>query len=123
MHMMQKLVAVVAVQAALGVSAPAAFAADEELTHTVESGQNLHMVAMRYGISWAELAELNGLENPDEIEEGVELILPQRLAGRVPVSRSRTVSTTPVQHCWNPSVWLCMPPTWPEFVSAIAQLL
>ncbi|WP_231364099.1 type-F conjugative transfer system secretin TraK [Thioalkalivibrio sp. ALMg11] len=86
MRMMQKLVAVVAVQAALGLSATA-IAADAP-THTVEPGQNLHLIAMSYGISWAELAELNDLQNPNEIEEGMELVLPERLAGRMPTQRS-----------------------------------
>ncbi|WP_018871443.1 type-F conjugative transfer system secretin TraK [Thioalkalivibrio sp. ALgr3] len=84
--MMKKLAAAVAVQAALGVFATAM--ASEKPTHTVEPGQNLHLVAMSYGISWSELADLNDIENPDQIEEGMELVLPKRLAGRIPVKRS-----------------------------------
>lgn len=42
-------------------------------THIVQSGENLTMIAQKYGITLAQLMRSNGLTNPDRIFRGQEL--------------------------------------------------
>jgi LysM repeat protein len=44
-------------------------------THTVQAGENLYRIGLKYGISWVKLAEYNGLANPNMIKVGQELKL------------------------------------------------
>ena len=48
---------------------------DSPATHTVAVGENLYRIGLQYGISWVTLAELNGLDNPNDIKAGQELLL------------------------------------------------
>lgn len=41
--------------------------------YTVQSGDNLSVIANNYGTSWQSIAELNGLDNPNLIYEGQQL--------------------------------------------------
>ncbi len=46
------------------------------LTHTVQRGETLGAIALRYGLTWQELAAANGLANPHWISVGQVLALP-----------------------------------------------
>ncbi len=50
--------------------------AESGATHTVQAGQNLYRIALRYGVSVKALVELNGLYNPDQIVAGQRLTIP-----------------------------------------------
>jgi LysM repeat protein len=45
-------------------------------THIVKSGETLKTIAALYGKTWQELAQANGLANPDRIFAGQRLIIP-----------------------------------------------
>ncbi len=47
-----------------------------QLTHTVAPGENLYRISLQYGLSWPEVAEANGITNPDGIVVGQVLIIP-----------------------------------------------
>lgn len=42
----------------------------QEITYTVKNGDNLSSIANQYGTSWQELAQINGLSNPNLIHAG-----------------------------------------------------
>lgn len=50
-------------------------AADIPATHTVQAGENLYRIGLKYGISWVKLAEYNGLANANMIKVGQVLKL------------------------------------------------
>lgn len=43
--------------------------------HRVESGEDLHSIAQKYGMSWKQLARLNGLKAPYSLKPGQRLIV------------------------------------------------
>lgn len=45
-------------------------------THTVQAGENLFRIALRYGVTVKALVELNGLYNADQIVAGQQLAIP-----------------------------------------------
>ncbi len=45
-------------------------------THTVQAGENLYRIALKYGLSWQELAEFNGITNPNTLVVGQVLRIP-----------------------------------------------
>jgi LysM repeat protein len=47
-----------------------------EQTYVVQSGDNLYRIALQFGITYQELAEYNGLTNPDVLDVGQVLIIP-----------------------------------------------
>jgi LysM repeat protein len=47
-----------------------------ERTHVVQQGENLFRIALQYNMSWEELAEYNGITNPDSIYPGQVLRIP-----------------------------------------------
>ena len=50
--------------------------ADCPATHTVATGENLYRIALRYGLTYQELASANGITNPDAISLGAVLTIP-----------------------------------------------
>jgi LysM repeat protein len=44
--------------------------------HTVQSGENLFRIGLKYGLSWTALASANGLANPNAISVGQVLCIP-----------------------------------------------
>ncbi|MDR5710126.1 MAG: LysM peptidoglycan-binding domain-containing protein [Armatimonadota bacterium] len=58
------------------VGSPGAFA--QGLLYTVQPGDTLTRIAARYGVSVRDLAEANGLENPDVLRPGQVLQIPGR---------------------------------------------
>jgi nucleoid-associated protein YgaU len=59
----------------LNVSAPEAASA----TYTVQSGDNLSKIGKQYGVTWQQIFEANRdkLSDPDKIQPGQELVIPQ----------------------------------------------
>lgn len=44
--------------------------------HVVQRGENLYRIALQYGLTWGELAELNGITNSDSLLVGQRLLVP-----------------------------------------------
>lgn len=55
---------------------PLAAQSDEPLTHTVQAGENLYRIALRYGVTMQELADANGITNMSRIYRGQILVIP-----------------------------------------------
>lgn len=53
---------------------------DDPTTHIVQAGETLSRIAERYGVTLAELMDLNGIDDPDAIVVGQELLLPAAAA-------------------------------------------
>jgi LysM repeat protein len=55
-----------------------------ETTYTVRAGDNLYRIGRMYGISWVQIAEANGLVNPNQIYVGQVLKIPVEASGPAP---------------------------------------
>lgn len=55
-----------------------------ETTYIVKQGDNLFRIGRMYDISWVQIAEANGLVNPNQIYVGQELKIPIEASGPVP---------------------------------------
>jgi LysM repeat protein len=55
-----------------------------ETTYIVKAGDNLFRIGLAYGISWVQLAEANGLVNPNQITVGQTLKIPADTPGPAP---------------------------------------
>jgi len=67
------------------------------ITYTVKKGDSLSLIAARYGVSAREIAELNGIANPNKIRIGQKLVLPayaKERAVRKPASKTTSKSAT-----------------------------
>jgi len=53
-------------------------------SYVVQPGDNLFRIGLKYGISWVQLAEANGLINPNLIEAGDTLKIPVSTPGPAP---------------------------------------
>ena len=49
-----------------------------EVIHTVQAGENLFRIGLRYGFTAAELAAYNGIPNPNVISVGQQIRIPPR---------------------------------------------
>ncbi|MBC7258049.1 MAG: LysM peptidoglycan-binding domain-containing protein [Chloroflexi bacterium] len=58
--------------------------------HIVQAGENLYRIALRYGITWQELAQLNGITDPTTLRAGQRLVLPAGATGTQPTTPSGT---------------------------------
>ena len=56
----------------------------EETTYTVQAGDNLFRIGLAYGISWVQIAEANGIVNPNQIVVGQVLKIPANAPGIAP---------------------------------------
>lgn len=54
------------------------------LTHVVRPGENLFRIGLQYGVSWTQIAEANGLINPNQIYVGQALKIPTSVPGPTP---------------------------------------
>ncbi len=61
---------------------PAGTAHAGQLTHTVQPGENLYRIGLKYGVSWLDIAQANGLLG-ELVYVGQELVIPE--AGLNPV--------------------------------------
>jgi lipoprotein NlpD len=64
-------------------------------THTVQKGDTLFSIAFNYGLDYRELAELNGIQNPDLIQVGQQIRLFRGPA--TAVIRPPMVETRPIE--------------------------
>lgn len=75
-------------------------------THTIQPGETLSQIAERYGLTLAELMELNSITDPDTIVIGQILVLPapaDATPAPVVVDESLTPEeTTPIEHVVMP---------------------
>lgn len=55
-----------------------------ETTYTVKAGDNLYRIGLAYGISWVQIAEANGIVNPNQIKVGDVLKIPVSTPGPTP---------------------------------------
>lgn len=55
-----------------------------ETTYVVQPGDNLFRIGLKFGISWVQIAEANGLVNPNLIAAGDELKIPVDTPGPAP---------------------------------------
>ncbi|WP_420641572.1 LysM peptidoglycan-binding domain-containing protein [Candidatus Leptofilum sp.] len=55
-----------------------------ETTYIVQPGDNLFRIGLKFGISWVQIAEANGLVNPNLIKAGDELKIPVDAPGPAP---------------------------------------
>jgi LysM repeat protein len=72
-------------------------AQDQQLTHTVQSGDNLFRIALRYGVSMDALAQANGITGQVLIIPGLESV-PAQTTENVSTVNNPLVSSTPVSH-------------------------
>jgi LysM repeat protein len=68
-----------AVATAVAESVPAT--GPSTIIHVVRRGEYLSQIAGRYNVSWAEIAALNGIQNPDTVHAGHELLIPVTSTG------------------------------------------
>ena len=47
-----------------------------EIIHVVQAGENLYRIALRYGLTYQELAAYNGIANPNALSIGQEIRIP-----------------------------------------------
>ena len=47
-----------------------------DILHTVQAGENLYRIAIRYSMTWQQLAQYNGITNPDSIVTGQVIRIP-----------------------------------------------
>ena len=76
---------------------------DEVITYTVQPGDNLFRISLKFGVSWVEIAEANGIVNPNEIYTGQVLKIPTSAPGPRPefthiVKQGETVYSISVQY-------------------------
>ena len=89
--------------------------AEVEATHTVQAGENLFRIALKYGVTVRALVELNGLYNPDQVVAGQRLAIPgsaasssvsyqpQHASTTHTVQRGETLSS--IAHQYGVTVW------------------
>lgn len=46
------------------------------ITHTVQAGENLYRIGLLYGISWEDIARVNGITDPNSVYTGLVLVIP-----------------------------------------------
>ena len=64
----------------------------EETTYTVKAGDTLYSIGVAQGVSWVQIAEANGLSDPNRISPGDTLKIPVSTPGPTP-QFSHTVKT------------------------------
>jgi len=57
---------------------------DNVTYYTVQPGDNLYQIGLKFGVSWVEIAEANGLVNPNQIYAGQVLKIPTSTPGPRP---------------------------------------
>lgn len=55
-----------------------------DTTYVVQRGDNLYRIGLRFGVSWVQIAEANGLGNPNQIYVGQTLKIPVSTPGPNP---------------------------------------
>ncbi|NHZ72151.1 MAG: LysM peptidoglycan-binding domain-containing protein [Aquificales bacterium] len=76
---------------------------DDVTTYVVQPGDNLFRIGLKFGVSWVEIAEANGLVNPNQIYTGQVLKIPTSAPGPRPefthvVKQGETIYSISVQY-------------------------
>lgn len=76
---------------------------DNVTYYTVQPGDNLFQIGLKFGVSWVEIAEANGLVNPNQVYAGQVLKIPTSAPGPRPefthvVKLGETVYSISVQY-------------------------
>lgn len=85
-----------------GTQVAAAVETPAHVIHVVKSGDTILALALRYGVSADDITTANGLENPDAIQEGMELLipvggLPEASATPPPIPTPSSTATMPFE--------------------------
>jgi LysM repeat protein len=85
------------------VTPPTTPPADGVVYYTVQPGDNLFRIGLKFGVSWVEIAEANGLVNPNQIYAGQTLKIPTSAPGPRPefthvVKQGETIYSISVQY-------------------------
>lgn len=85
------------------VTPPMTPPADGVVYYTVQPGDNLFRIGLKFGVSWVEIAEANGLVNPNQIYAGQTLKIPTSAPGPRPefthvVKAGETIYSISVQY-------------------------
>ncbi|MBW4435575.1 MAG: LysM peptidoglycan-binding domain-containing protein [Pleurocapsa minor GSE-CHR-MK-17-07R] len=72
----QQLVVNAVASAAAPAPAQSAPALPSDVRHTVRPGEYLASIAAQYGVSWLNIAQANGIYDPNTVFAGMELIIP-----------------------------------------------
>ena len=76
---------------------------NEQVTHTVQAGENLYRIALRYGITMDELANANNITDYSRINRGQELIIPGlTVPGDQSAVENPLIAGTPTIHIIQP---------------------
>jgi LysM repeat protein len=68
--------------------------AEAGASHTVQAGENLYRIALKYGVTMKALTELNGIYNPDQVFVGQTLTIPGGPAASSVAYQPQHASTT-----------------------------
>lgn len=71
------LVAAAVLLAALGAATPRADAADCRAWHTVQRGETLYRIGLKYNLTWDKIAKANGIANANKVYAGQQLCIPK----------------------------------------------
>lgn len=77
----------------------------DEVVHTIVEGDSLWTIAENYyndGFKWTEIMEANGIENPGDIEEGQEIVIPDVEAAEVIAEASPSSEIIAVEETIEP---------------------
>lgn len=74
-----------------------------ETVHVVQAGENLYRIGLRYGVSWTQIAEANGIVNPNVLTVGQQLKIPTSTPGPTPtfthvVKQGETLYSISIQY-------------------------
>jgi LysM repeat protein len=68
----------------LALPAPAAEAAECQLYHTVQPGETLYRIGLRYNFTWDRIAAANGITNANKVFAGQKLCIPRAVSSGTP---------------------------------------
>jgi LysM repeat protein len=84
-------------------------------TYVVRAGDNLSSIAQRFGVSQQALMEANGIDDPDAIREGQELVIPGPASSTETPGIGGPPTPTASTHLVYPGPTLLGPPDGSEF--------
>jgi uncharacterized protein YraI len=68
----------------LALPAPAAEAAECQLYHTVQPGETLYRIGLKYNFTWDRIAAANGITNANKVFAGQKLCIPRAVSSGTP---------------------------------------
>jgi LysM repeat protein len=74
------------------------------ITHIVQPGENLTLIAQKYGLTPEQLMQANGLVNPDRIQRGQELKVWSAASAEASMAQTASADTAPAIEAAAPAV-------------------